>query len=72
MIPTITLETAVQPKETKEAKESEGIVQSLPITLRVISALFISSSLSPFFVFFGYSTSEFRIIHGGGWHPACQ
>ena len=48
-------------EEPKKTKETEGVVQFLPIILREISALFISFSLSPFYDFLGYSTPEFRL-----------
>ncbi len=48
------LKTAVQPKETTEAKEFEGFTQTRPPTYRVNGNCLRTSFLSAFFVSFGH------------------
>ena len=52
--------TAVQPKETKEAKEFEGVTQTRPPTYRVNGIYFRTSFLSAFCVSFGHPTAGLR------------
>jgi len=63
-VASFTLETAVQPKETKEAKEFEGIAQTRTLTCRVNGACLRTSFLSEFFVFFGHPTAGLKFKHG--------
>ena len=51
------LKTAVQPKETKEAKEFEGLTQTRPPTYRVNGRCLRTSFLSAFFVSYGHPTA---------------
>ena len=51
------LKTAVQPKETKEAKEFEGFMQTRSPTYRVNGNYLRTSFLSAFFVSFGHPTA---------------
>ncbi len=51
------LETAIQPKKTKEAKKFDGFTQTRPLTCRVNGGYLRTSFLSVFFVFFGHPTA---------------
>ncbi len=56
------LKTAVQPKETKEAKDFEGLTQTRPPTYRVNGSCLRTSFLSAFFVSFGHPTAGLRMM----------
>ena len=56
------LETAAQPKETKEAKEFESLTQTRPPTYRVHGGCLRTPFLSALFVSFGHPTVGLRII----------
>ena len=53
----MTLKTAVQPKETKEAKEFEGFMRTRPPTYRVNGGYLRTSFLSALFVSFGHPSA---------------
>ena len=53
----LTLKAALQPKETKEAKEFEGFTRTRPPTCRVNGRCLRTSFLSAFCVSFGHPTA---------------